>query len=267
MSKLRAFATHLLVSAAVAGGLLLLLITRWYPMPYFVADGGWQGIRLVVAVDVILGPLITLVIYNRNKSRGKLLFDYAVVGVIQACAFAFGVWTVFVSRTAMVVFADGSFYTLGADSALFQHDPYPAILESARSTPAYAVVTMPADKEARQELRRESLEEQRPLFSFLDRVGPLTPKSFQQLVEFQLDMSDLLARHPESRPKVERFLAKHGGTIQDYVFVPVKPRYAPVVLAFARDTGRLAGWLDIPLPTRIVVRRQAGALTASPLHS
>jgi hypothetical protein len=267
MSKPLAFVTHLLLSVAVVGGLLLLLIARWYPIPYFLIDGGWQGIRLVAAVDVVLGPLITLVIYNRNKSRGKLIFDYSVIGAIQACAFAFGVWTVFSTRTTVVVFADGVFYTLGADTARFLHDPYPAILAHAPGTPAYAVVTMPAEEEARQKLRRESLAMHRPLFSYLERVGPLTRESFQQLVENQLDLPDLLARQPESRPEVERFLEKHGGTVQEYVFVPVKPRYRQVVLAFARDTGRLAGWLDITLPSKIVVKRGAGAMTASPSDS
>jgi hypothetical protein len=267
MSKLRAFVTHLLLSVAIVGGLLALLITRWYPMPYFLADGGWQGIRLVAAIDVVLGPLITLVIYNRKKSRGKLLFDYSVVGAIQACAFAFGVWTVFSTRTTVVVFADGSFYTLGADSARFLHDPYPAILKEARTTPAYAVVTMPEEEEARQELRRESLSLHRPLFSYLERVGPLTPESFRELVEYQLDIPDLLARQPEFRPEVESFLDEHGGTVEDYVFVPVKPRYRQIVLAFARDTGRLAGWLDITLPDKVVIKREAGALTAESSHS
>jgi hypothetical protein len=267
MSKLRAFVTHLLLSVVVAGSLLLLLITRWYPMPYFLVDGGWQGIRLVVAVDVVLGPLITLVIYNRKKSRGKLIFDYSVVGMIQACAFAFGVWTVFSTRTTVVVFADGSFYTLGADAARFLHDPYPSIVKNAPGTPAYAVVTMPAEKEARQKLRRESLATHRPLFDFLDLVGPLTPKSFQQLTDYQIDIPDLLARQPESRPEVERFLAKHGGSVQDYVFVPVRSRYRQIVLAFTHDTGRLAGWLDITLPTKIVVKREAGAVSIAPSQS
>jgi hypothetical protein len=267
MSKLRAFVTHLLLSGATAGALLLLLITRWYPMPYFLADGGWQGIRLVVAVDVVLGPLITLVIYNRKKSRGKLIFDYSVVGLIQACAFAFGVWTVFSTRTTVVVFADGSFYTLGADSARFLHDPYPAIVKAAPTTPAYAVVTMPADEKARQELRRESLSMHRPLFSYVERVGPLTPESFRQLVEYQLDMNDLLAREPDFRPEVEHFLKKHGGTLKDYVFVPVTPRYRQIVLAFARDTGRLAGWLAITLPNKVVIKRPPGAVTADASHS
>lgn len=255
MGKPKAFLIHLLVSAAIAGALLLLLITRWFPMPYFLADGGWQGIRLVAAVDVVLGPLLTLVIYNRAKPRRELFFDYSLIAALQVCAFAFGVWTVFSSRTTVVVFADGAFYTIGADEARFLHDPYPALLTEATGRPAYAMVHMPADLEARQALRRESLAEHRPLYSFLHLVGPFTAEQVPQLAEYGLDLHDLRANQPQQREEVDRFLADHGGALEDYLFLPVRPRYRPVVLAFDRTTGDLVDWLDLPPPATISVKR------------
>jgi len=259
MGKPKAFIIHLLVSAAVVGALLLVLVTRWYPMPYFVADGGWQGIRLVAVIDVVLGPLLTLVIYNRAKPRRKLFFDYSVIGALQACAFIFGVWTVFSARTTLVVFTDGTFYTIGADEARFLHDPYPTLLRKATQSPAYAMVNMPADPEARQALRRESMAERRPLFSFLHLVGPLTPEKVPQLAEYGIDLHQLLADQPQQTDRIERFLAAHGGTVDDYLFFPVKPRYRAVVLAFRRDSGDLVDWLDVTPPTRIVVKHQSTA--------
>jgi hypothetical protein len=265
MGKPKAFLVHLLVSAAIVGALLLLLVTRWYPMPYFVADGGWQGIRLVAAIDVVLGPLLTLVIYDRAKPRRKLFFDYSVIGALQACAFAFGMWTVFSARTTVVVFTDGTFYTIGADEARFMHDPYPALLREAPRRPAYAMVNMPADPEARQALRRESMTDGRPLFSFLNLVGPFTPGRVPQLAEYGIDIRHLLADHPQQTKEVDRFLADHGGTVDDYLFFPVKPRYRPVVLAFHRASGELVDWLDLTPPTTVVVKHHttAAADTAS----
>jgi len=267
MGKPKAFIIHLLVSAAVVGALLLVLVTRWYPMPYFVADGGWQGIRLVAAIDVVLGPLLTLVIYNRAKPRRKLLFDYSVISVLQVCAFTFGVWTVFSARTTVVVFTDGVFYTIGADEARFLHDPYPALLRKATRSPAYAMVNMPADPEARQALRRESVTHGRPLFSFPQLVGPLTPEKVPQLAEYGIDLHDLLAGQPQQTDKVDRFLADHGGTVDDYLFLPVKPRYRPVVLAFRRASGDLVDWLDLTPPPNVVVTHHARATVHTPSDS
>jgi hypothetical protein len=59
---------------------------------------------VVVCVDVVLGPLITLVIFNRNKKWPELRLDLALVGLVQLVALAYGLWTVFVARPVHLVF-------------------------------------------------------------------------------------------------------------------------------------------------------------------
>ena len=56
MTRIQAFLIHLGISAVIYAGLLYLIIFIWYPQPYFTADGGWQGIRLVTGIDMVLGP-------------------------------------------------------------------------------------------------------------------------------------------------------------------------------------------------------------------
>ena len=58
----------------------------------------------VVLVDVVLGPLITLVVFNRNKTRRHLLMDFTAVGLLQLAALSYGVWAVFVARPVHQVF-------------------------------------------------------------------------------------------------------------------------------------------------------------------
>ena len=213
----------------------------------------------MAAVDVVLGPLLTLVIYNRAKARRELLLDYTVIATLQACAFSFGVWTVFSGRTAVVVFTDGTFYTIGADEAASLSAPYPALLYAARGRPAYAMVNMPAAAEARQALRRESQAEQRPLFQFLNLVGPFTPDKVAGIADYGIDPDDLIATRPQARHKLDRFLAHHGGPLSRYLFLPVRPRYQPIILAFDRTTGELVDWLDLAPPNRVVVKTHSAA--------
>jgi hypothetical protein len=59
---------------------------------------------LVVTVDVILGPLITLAVFNRKKPRAALRRDLAVVGLLQLAALGYGLWTVCVARPVHLVF-------------------------------------------------------------------------------------------------------------------------------------------------------------------
>lgn len=102
--KARASAMHLglsLLVAAVAAGLVFGL---WFPGAYREMAGGRELFLLVMAVDVVIGPLITLVIFNRAKSRREMFTDFAVVGLLQCAALGYGMWTVFEARPVHLVF-------------------------------------------------------------------------------------------------------------------------------------------------------------------
>lgn len=102
--RLRASAMHLGISLGVATLAAGLVFGLWYPYPYREISGGRTLFLLLVSVDVVLGPLITLTVFNRAKSRRELLLDFSVIGVLQCAALAYGMWTVFVARPVHLVF-------------------------------------------------------------------------------------------------------------------------------------------------------------------
>ena len=59
-TRWRAAGTHLLISVAIAAAALFVLLRVWYPPPLFTAEGGNDLLFTLVAVDVVIGPLITL---------------------------------------------------------------------------------------------------------------------------------------------------------------------------------------------------------------
>jgi len=74
------------------------------PYPYREVSGGRELFLLVVTVDVMLGPLITLAIFNRSKPWSELRRDLLVVVALQLAALGYGVWTVFAARPVHLVF-------------------------------------------------------------------------------------------------------------------------------------------------------------------
>ena len=52
MTRYRAFAIHLGISLAIFTVLAYLVLAVWYPDLFFTTDGGWQGIRIIIAVDL-----------------------------------------------------------------------------------------------------------------------------------------------------------------------------------------------------------------------
>lgn len=102
--RFRAAAIHLGISLTIAALAALLVFLVWYPSPYREISGGRTLFLLVVSVDVIMGPLITLVVFNRSKPRRELRWDLTVIGLLQLAALAYGLWTVAVARPVHLVF-------------------------------------------------------------------------------------------------------------------------------------------------------------------
>ena len=64
MTRIGAFLIHLGVSFAIFLALASLVVFVWYPDFFFSTDGGWQGMRIIIAVDLVLGPTLTLIVFK-----------------------------------------------------------------------------------------------------------------------------------------------------------------------------------------------------------
>jgi hypothetical protein len=103
-SRLRAAAIHLGLSLLVAALSAVLVFALWYPYPYREISGGRELFQLVVAVDIVLGPLLTFAVFNRTKPRTELRRDLTVIALLQLAGLAYGLWTVNLARPMHMVF-------------------------------------------------------------------------------------------------------------------------------------------------------------------
>ncbi len=106
ITKLKATSIHFSLSLVVFAILAYLVFYHWYPQPYFSVDGGWQGIRLIALVDLVLGPMITFLIFDLSKRRKEIIFDLAIIFVVQVSALIYGVHTTYAQRPVAVVLLD-----------------------------------------------------------------------------------------------------------------------------------------------------------------
>jgi hypothetical protein len=103
-NRLKASGIHLCISLALAALAALLVFVVWYPYPYREISGGRDLFLLVVGVDVIMGPLLTLAVFNTAKPLKELRRDVAVIAVMQLAALGYGLWTVAIARPVHLVF-------------------------------------------------------------------------------------------------------------------------------------------------------------------
>jgi hypothetical protein len=107
MTRYKAALIHFGLSMFVAATLVALMLTLWYPSPYFAAMGGAKLLILIVGIDIIVGPIITLIIYNPAKK--SLKFDLAVVACLQLAALVYGASIMFGARPVYNVYYNGRF--------------------------------------------------------------------------------------------------------------------------------------------------------------
>lgn len=105
---------HLGVSLLVAAFAAILVFELWYPYPYREISGGRTLFLLVITIDIIIGPLITLVVFKRTKPRRELITDLTIVALLQIAALCYGLWTVFLARPVHLVFEYSRFSVVHA---------------------------------------------------------------------------------------------------------------------------------------------------------
>lgn len=103
MSKrVRYFLGHLVVSFILACLVTLLVTQYWYPSPLFKAAGLAKIFFMLLAIDVLIGPFFSLLVYKEGKKTLK--FDLSVIVLIQFCAFAYGFYSIAEGRPAWIAF-------------------------------------------------------------------------------------------------------------------------------------------------------------------
>ncbi|MGB0848138.1 MAG: hypothetical protein ACPGSM_15535, partial [Thiolinea sp.] len=111
--KLKASSLHLLVSALVVGCFVAFILTVWYPNPFFSISGLSSILLMMLAIDLILGPLLTFIIYRPKKNTLKL--DLTVIATIQVAALFYGAFTVYEAHPLYVAFAGDRFTPINAN--------------------------------------------------------------------------------------------------------------------------------------------------------
>lgn len=102
-SAFRAMVIHFGLSLLVAAIVAVLVFTLWFPYPYRELAGGRELFILVMAVDIICGPLLTFVLFSPTKHKKELVTDISLIAVIQILALCYGIWTVWQVRPMFLV--------------------------------------------------------------------------------------------------------------------------------------------------------------------
>lgn len=233
ITKLKATGIHLSLSILVFIYLAYQIYFVWYPQPYFEVDGGWQGIRLVAAVDLVLGPFITFLIFDPRKKMREIIFDLGVIVVIQFGALAYGIYATYSQRPVAVVLIDE--YVISAIEENYggkledvnelkrYSDEHPPIIYSDIPLSQEGIAEMHRTKIEQGILENAQMQYYRPQSELKDAL-----RARQHIFYDRLD-------HFAARPGLEAWLQENGKAADEILIARLSGRYGRAWLVFDTD--------------------------------
>lgn len=150
-ARMVAAVTHFGVSVAVVGLLAGLILWTMYPAPFLSAAGGGRLLAMVAAVDLCLGPALTLAVFDTRKR--SLRMDLALIALVQLAALTYGAYALAMGRPVFLTWSVDRFELVAAaevDPGELARAPE-SLRELSWRGPVPSVVTMPeAGKEREQ---------------------------------------------------------------------------------------------------------------------
>jgi flagellar basal body-associated protein FliL len=101
MTKTKASLIHFLISFLIISTFLIFVYFVWYDQIFVELSGVIEPAKMLILVDVVLGPLLTFIIYQQGKKNLKL--DLSLIVLVQLMAFAYGAYTLFMGKPSLVI--------------------------------------------------------------------------------------------------------------------------------------------------------------------
>ena len=96
------FLSHLSISILLALIIIAWVFLIWYPQPLAQAVGVTHIFLMMVAIDVVLGPILGFFVYKEGKKTLK--FDLSVIILIQLSALGYGLYSIAQGRPVWLVY-------------------------------------------------------------------------------------------------------------------------------------------------------------------
>lgn len=240
ISKLKAAFIHLGLSLLVFAVILYFILFVWYPEPFFTAQGGWQGIRLMALVDLVLGPSLTLIVFNHLKSRKEIVSDLSIIVLVQVCALIWGGYQVYTQRPIALVFWDGAFYTTTQDDYLSQGEKIPDFSQYSHHIPSL-IYSRPLRTQLEMEEFKALTEKSIPIYaqaSFYENIED----NLESIFQYEVNIKEIMSENAQMKFMLEKIT---DGRIADYKYIALKAKYQNMVLVMDKN-GWLVGSVKAP---------------------
>lgn len=239
----KAMGIHFLLSALMAGLVGLLVFVVWFPYPYREFAGGKDLFLLIVGVDLVCGPMLTMVLYDHLKSKRELVIDMMLVALLQLAALCYGAWTMYQVRPLYLVHEMDRFKVISlADVDSAELVNVSEELKVSFFEQPKIVSLRELNQEERQKVLLESIGGGRdygdhPRFYVLYDIYQAT-----KVYSRSKSLINFIKKYPEKQVDVDKLSLVVGVETTQLRYLPIKARQDWIAVLDSK--GKIAGYLQ-----------------------
>ena len=221
---------------------LLLAYFIWHPHSLSYITNFKESAKVLILVNLILGPTLFTIIYKKNKKNLK--FDLISIALLQASFLIFGMYSIYKKHPIYAVFTIDRFTIIDARNASINSHKDNNLTTLFLSKPKLVFAKMPEESEIRSDIFMGHLFNGEP-----DLDGrPEYYKPYQdyitEVLKKGLSIDEILKVNGASR-KVNLFLKKHGGHKNSYSYLPLQANDRDSIWVLDKKTAKPVGILNI----------------------
>ena len=226
MTKIKATLIHLLISLFVIGLFVLIVIFIWYPKPLFVITGVIEPLKLLVLIDVIVGPMLTFIVYKKYKKY--LRIDLSVIALIQIMALGYGIYTIHNGKANLIVFHNGEFNYLMEKYAHDEDLNFNELKPHIFSSPKIAYVESVLSND---------------LYTSYTSFVPIDDDYFSIVLSFSLSVENMKTKLTDKEEDINKLVDKYKN--EEIVFLLLKRDEIRQYVVFSITQNRIVDYLKL----------------------
>lgn len=242
--RLLASGTHLALCVVIAAVVLAIVFLGWYPSPLDRICEVGEVLLLLLAVDVVLGPVLTLVVFDRRKKSVK--YDLACIGVLQLSALTYGLFAVEGGRPHFLVFVKDRFEVVSRvdlQAADRQAATGNSFAKAHWLKPVIVAAEMPATRTQKEALLFESVMGGRDIQHYPKQYRDYSSQS--EVAAARSAPLDVLRQlNPGAEKALDATIKRSGISEAEIGFLPIKGRKGDATMLVHRSSGRILGIVD-----------------------
>ena len=230
---------YLSISFFIALLVVSLVFFIWYPSPLANAVGVTHIFLMLIAIDVVVGPILGFIVYKEGKK--SLKFDIAVIIALQVSALCYGVYSIEQGRPAWLAYYVDRFQLI-RNNEIIDKNIGKALSQYQNPSwfkPQYVGVEFAQDKQIRNDdifaevLGGISVAQKPERYVPLDRVKNQIQKRAQSLETLNKFNDKML---------VQKTLSQYP---QANAFVPLKANAVDMTVLIDREKGEVVKIVDL----------------------